>query len=240
MQDLQDVGLAPSEAERVLSWWKRYGGRKAVMLALAVALPLLRYEYLPWAMSSAVETLAEGYGLELTVREWDTLADRHQSDRPRCGDRDRRPVPREAALSRQRRGVRLESVTRVGERRAPGTGCWTADLPATVRDSRRDLPPHRPSPAPRCTSSDRSSGAWNTHDAFQVTTARRAAAASRTLPHSDHRRRRRVAHLGGAPAGRVRRRARGAALLVTRLLEGHDHAWLTCSCPWMIAAMPRA
>ena len=72
MQDLQDVGLAPSEAERVLSWWKRYGGRKAIMLALAVALPLLRYEYVPWAMSSAVETIAEGYGLELTVREWET------------------------------------------------------------------------------------------------------------------------------------------------------------------------
>lgn len=69
--DLQDAGLAPSLVERVVSWWKRYGGRRAAMFALAVTLPVLRYEYMPYVLSSAVETMAAGYGLQLTVGEWD-------------------------------------------------------------------------------------------------------------------------------------------------------------------------
>jgi len=71
MVDLQDAGLAPSLVERVMSWWRRFGGRRAAVLATAVLLPLLRYEYVPWVLSSAVETMAEGYGLELTVAEWE-------------------------------------------------------------------------------------------------------------------------------------------------------------------------
>ena len=67
---LQDFGVAPSLAERITSWWKRFGGRPALVLAVAVALPLLRYEYVPWAMSRTVETLAEGYGVDLAVAEW--------------------------------------------------------------------------------------------------------------------------------------------------------------------------
>jgi hypothetical protein len=71
MQDLQDAGLAPSTLERIISWWKRLGGRTALMLAIGVVGPLLRYEYVPYALSSAVETVAEHYGLELTVGEWE-------------------------------------------------------------------------------------------------------------------------------------------------------------------------
>lgn len=67
---LQDLGVAPSLAERALSWWKRFGGRPALVLAVAVVLPLLRYEYVPWAMSHTVETLAEGYGVDLAVAKW--------------------------------------------------------------------------------------------------------------------------------------------------------------------------
>lgn len=69
--DLQDAGLAPSLVERTVSWWKRFGGRRAAMLAIAVTLPVLRYEYVPYVLSSAVETMAEGYGVELTVGEWE-------------------------------------------------------------------------------------------------------------------------------------------------------------------------
>lgn len=72
MQDLQDVHLAPSSVERALSWWKRFGGRRAAMLVLAVTMPLIRYEYIPHALSTAVETLAEGYGLQLKVGDWET------------------------------------------------------------------------------------------------------------------------------------------------------------------------
>jgi hypothetical protein len=67
---LQDFGVAPSLAERVVSWWRRFGGRPALVLAVVVVMPLLRYEYVPWAMSRAVETLAEGYGLDLAVAAW--------------------------------------------------------------------------------------------------------------------------------------------------------------------------
>ncbi len=72
MQDLQDLHLAPSSVERALSWWTRFGGRRAVILTLAVTMPLIRYEYVPHALSSAVEALAEAYGMHLTVGEWDT------------------------------------------------------------------------------------------------------------------------------------------------------------------------
>ncbi|MBP7778810.1 MAG: hypothetical protein KA371_16970 [Acidobacteria bacterium] len=72
MQDLQDLHLAPSGVERALSWWTRFGGRRAAILTLAVTMPLIRYEYVPHALSSAVETLAEAYGMHLTVGEWDT------------------------------------------------------------------------------------------------------------------------------------------------------------------------
>lgn len=72
LQDLQDAGLAPSAVERAVSFWKRFGGRRAAMLTLAVTLPLIRYEYVPRVLSNTVETLAEAYGLRLTVRDWET------------------------------------------------------------------------------------------------------------------------------------------------------------------------
>jgi hypothetical protein len=72
MQVLQDLHLSPSWVERALSWWTRFGGRRAAVLTLAVTLPLVRYEYLPYVLSTTVETLAEGYGLDLHVGEWDT------------------------------------------------------------------------------------------------------------------------------------------------------------------------
>lgn len=72
VQVLQDLHLSPSWLERALSWWTRFGGRRAAVLTLAVTLPLVRYEYLPYVLSTTVETLAEGYGLDLAVGEWDT------------------------------------------------------------------------------------------------------------------------------------------------------------------------
>ncbi len=71
MQDLQDLHLAPSGIERALGWWKRFGGRQAAVLTLAVMLPLIRYEYLPHVLTTSVEALAEGYGLQLSVGEWE-------------------------------------------------------------------------------------------------------------------------------------------------------------------------
>ncbi|MEZ5420250.1 MAG: hypothetical protein R2708_23320 [Vicinamibacterales bacterium] len=72
MRDLQDLHLAPGAIERVLGWWRDFGGRRAAMLALAVTLPLIRYEYIPHVLSTSIETLAEGYGMHLTVGEWET------------------------------------------------------------------------------------------------------------------------------------------------------------------------
>lgn len=72
MQDLQDLHLAPGAVERALGWWRRFGGRQAALLVLAVSMPLIRFEYLPHTLSSAVETLAESYGVELKVKDWET------------------------------------------------------------------------------------------------------------------------------------------------------------------------
>ncbi|MBL8136454.1 MAG: hypothetical protein JNL48_07520 [Acidobacteria bacterium] len=72
LQDLQDAGVAPSAIERAVSFWKRFGGRRAAMLTLAVTLPLIRYEYIPRVLSTTVETMAEAYGVRLTVRDWET------------------------------------------------------------------------------------------------------------------------------------------------------------------------
>lgn len=71
MQDLQDLHLAPGAVERALGWWRRFGGRQAFLLVLAVSMPLIRFEYLPHMLSTTVETLAEGYGMDLKVGEWD-------------------------------------------------------------------------------------------------------------------------------------------------------------------------
>ncbi len=170
MQDLQDVGLAPSEAERVLSWWKRFGGRKAVMLALAVALPLLRYEYLPWAMSSAVETLAEGYGIELTVREWDTtftdikVIGRDVDIVTGGPYRDKRLFHANAIEFDWSLGRALAS----GVRRA--SGCWTVIFlqPCTIPEEVF----HRIAITGATLHVERTlSGAWNTGDAFQAATS---------------------------------------------------------------------
>ena len=167
MQDLQDAGLAPGEVERVLSWWKRFGGRKAAMLTLAVMLPLVRYEYVPWALSSAVETMAEGYGLKLTVREWETSL-----TGIKVIGRDVQIVTggpyREKRLFRANAVEFDWSLMRAlasGARRV--RGCWTAIFfqPCTVPDELF----HRIAIDGATLHLERTlSGAWNTHDAFQV------------------------------------------------------------------------
>jgi len=70
MQDLQDIGLSPSFAERFVSWWKRHGLRKALVLALAVTLPLWRYVWIPSSVSAGLESYAEAYGANLVVEDW--------------------------------------------------------------------------------------------------------------------------------------------------------------------------
>lgn len=167
VQDLQDVGLAPSEVERVLSWWKRFGGRRATMLALAVTLPLVRYEYIPRVLSNTVETLAEGYGLRLTVREWETSFT------------DIKVTGRDVQVTtggpyRERRLFRANAVefdwslTRAlanGARRV--RGCWTAIFlrPCAIPDEVF----HRVAIDGATLHVERSlAGAWNTEYAFQV------------------------------------------------------------------------
>jgi hypothetical protein len=70
IEDLQDVGLSPSFVERFVSWWKRFGLRKAVIFGLAVTLPLWRYVWIPHSVSVGLSTLAESYGAELEVEDW--------------------------------------------------------------------------------------------------------------------------------------------------------------------------
>lgn len=70
LEDLQDVGLSPSLVERFVSWWQRYGLRKAVIFALAVTVPLWRYVWVPNSVSAGLSTIAEAYGAELSVEDW--------------------------------------------------------------------------------------------------------------------------------------------------------------------------
>jgi hypothetical protein len=70
LEELQDVGLAPTLLERFVGFWKRHGLRKAVVLAIAVTLPLWRYVWIPHALSTGLSTLAESYGAELQVEDW--------------------------------------------------------------------------------------------------------------------------------------------------------------------------
>ncbi len=70
LEHLQDMGLSPSSVERFVNWWRRYGLLKTVVLTLAVLFPVLRYEVLPSATSSLLETIVEGEGVRLTVEDW--------------------------------------------------------------------------------------------------------------------------------------------------------------------------
>ncbi len=70
LEHLQDLGLSPHLIERFVSWWRRYGLVKTLVLSLAVFWPLLQFEILPGATSSLVETLAEAQGLRLKVEDW--------------------------------------------------------------------------------------------------------------------------------------------------------------------------
>jgi hypothetical protein len=70
MRDLQDVGLSPSLLERFVSFWKRHGLRKAIVLAVAVTLPLWRFVWIPSAVSGGLATVAEAYGADLEVEDW--------------------------------------------------------------------------------------------------------------------------------------------------------------------------
>ncbi|MGD9903381.1 MAG: hypothetical protein AB7U83_07910 [Vicinamibacterales bacterium] len=169
MVDLQDAGLAPSELERVFSWWKRFGGRRAAVLALAVALPLLRYEYVPYVLSRTVETTAEAYGLDLTVGEWSgSLA-------------DIKVVGKDVAITtrgpfQERRLFHADAIEfdwSLARAVANGwdrvKGCWTAILlqPCTLPDEAF----HRVSIDGATLHLERTlAGAWNTDAAFDVQT----------------------------------------------------------------------
>jgi hypothetical protein len=167
MQDLQDLHLAPSSVERLLGFWKRFGGRRAAILGLAVTLPLIRYEYIPHVLSTAVETMAEGYGLHLTVGEWETAF----SDIKIVG-RDVEITTggpyREKRMFRARRVEFDWSLTRaISNGLARVTGCWTAVFgrPCAIPDEVF----HRITIDGASLHFERSlAGAWNTEDAFHV------------------------------------------------------------------------
>lgn len=167
MQDLQDLHLAPSSVERLLGFWKRYGGRRAIILGLAVTLPLIRYEYIPHVLSTAVETMAEGYGLRLTVGEWETAFS------------DIKVVGRDVAITtggpyREKRLFRANRVEfdwslmrAVSNGFARVTGCWTAVFgrPCAIPDEIF----HKITVDGASLHFERSlAGAWNTEDAFHV------------------------------------------------------------------------
>lgn len=167
MQDLQDLHLAPSSVERLLGFWKRHGGRRAIILGLAVTLPLIRYEYVPHVLSTAVETMAEGYGLHLTVAEWETAF----SDIKIVG-RDVEITTggpyREKRLFRANRVEFDWSLTRaISNGFARVTGCWTAVFgrPCAIPDEIF----HKITIDGATLHFERSlAGAWNTEDAFHV------------------------------------------------------------------------
>ena len=167
LQDLQDAGLAPSAVERAVSFWKRFGTRRALMITLAVTLPLIRYEYIPRVLSNAVETIAEGYGLRLTVRDWETSL----TDIKVIG-RDVEIVT--AGPYREKRLFRANAVEfdwslarALSGAYARITTCWTAVFGQTCA-----LPEelfHRVSIDGASLHFERSlAGAWNTEDAFRV------------------------------------------------------------------------
>lgn len=71
LEGLQDIGLNPPIiVEHFRRFWKHYGLRRAVLLSLAISLPLWRYEWMPAALSAGVETMAESIGAELKVDDW--------------------------------------------------------------------------------------------------------------------------------------------------------------------------
>jgi hypothetical protein len=70
IDELEEMGLSPSILERFVNWWKRHGLRKAVVLVIAVTLPLWRYVWIPSTVSSGVSTIAESFGAELDVKDW--------------------------------------------------------------------------------------------------------------------------------------------------------------------------
>jgi hypothetical protein len=167
LQDLQDAGLAPNAIERAVSFWKRFGGRRAAMLTLAVALPLIRYEYIPRVLSATVETMAEAYGLRLTVRDWETSFT------------DIKIVGRDVEITtsgpyREKRLFRANAVEfdwslarAIGGAYERVTTCWTAiigrecSLPEEIF--------HRVTIDGATLHLERSlAGAWNTEDAFRV------------------------------------------------------------------------
>lgn len=70
LEHLQDMGLSPSPVERFVSWWRRFGLVKTLVLTTAILLPVLRFEVLPGATSAFVESVVEGEGMRLTVEDW--------------------------------------------------------------------------------------------------------------------------------------------------------------------------
>lgn len=76
LEHLQDLGVSPSVVERFVNWWRRYGLVKTLVLTMAVLWPVMRFQVLPAATSSYVESVAEAEGLRLTVDDWTlSLAD---------------------------------------------------------------------------------------------------------------------------------------------------------------------
>lgn len=167
MQDLQDLHLAPGTLERAVGWWSRFGGRRAAILTLAVTMPLIRYEYIPHVLSTAVETLAEGYGMHLTVGEWETsLSD------IRLVGRDVEITTsgpyREKRLFRANRVEFDWSLSRaITNGAARVAGCWTAVFGRPCRMPEEVF--HRIVVDGATLHLERTlAGAWNAEDAVQV------------------------------------------------------------------------
>ena len=67
---LEGAGLGVDWAERFVYWLKHFGAIRAIGVLIAVALPVLKYVWIPTIASRSVSTIAEGYGIEVDVGDW--------------------------------------------------------------------------------------------------------------------------------------------------------------------------
>lgn len=66
----QRFGISFHIPERLVAWWKLIGFRKACAVMFVIALPLLKYEWLPAIASGTLTGMASAYGVNLKVGEW--------------------------------------------------------------------------------------------------------------------------------------------------------------------------
>lgn len=69
---LSGAGLGVSWFERVVYWWKHFGLVKMLGVAVAVFLPLWKYQLFPMLCTRAADDVAEAYNVQIDVRDWDT------------------------------------------------------------------------------------------------------------------------------------------------------------------------